>query len=200
LSSKYLEKLTDQLNKLPGIGRKTASRLAFHILEMPVEEAKMIAESIMEAKENIKKCEVCGNISDQEICSICDDIERDKTLVCVVEETRDIIAMEKSGMYQGVYHVLHGKLSPLSGVDADDLNIKSLIKRISEDNVKEVILALNPDLEGETTSMYLSKLLKNFGIKITKIASGIPMGGNIEYSDMATIMRAIENRREVDEG
>ncbi len=197
MSSKYLERLTDELNKLPGIGRKTAARLAFFILEMPMEEAQKIADAIMEAKNNVKKCDICGNISDEEICSICNDIERDKSTVCVVEETRDIVAMEKSGMYKGVYHVLYGKISPLNGINAEDLNIKSLIQRVGNEEIKEIILALNPDLEGETTAMYLSKLLKNFDIKVTKIASGIPMGGNIEYSDMATIMRAIENRREV---
>lgn len=195
MASKTIEKLTDEFNKLPGIGRKTAMRLAFHILEMKDEDVERFAETMKEVKQNVKKCEICGNITEEEICGICDDEERDNSVICVVEEVRDISAMEKGGMYKGKYHVLYGKISPLNGVEAEDLNIKTLLRRVAENDIKEVILALNPDLEGETTSLFIAKLLKNFDVKVTRIASGIPMGGNIEYSDMATIMSAIENRR-----
>ncbi|MBZ4682995.1 MAG: recombination protein RecR [Fusobacteriales bacterium] len=171
-----LENLIDQFNKLPGIGRKTATRLAFAILDMDIKEVENFSNSILLAKKNIKKCNICGNFSEDDICDICQNQKRDHSVICVVEDSKDIIAMERAKNYNGVYHVLHGKISPLNGVNIDDLNIKKLIERVAKNDIKEVILALNPDLEGETTAMYLNKLLKNFDITISKIASGIPMG------------------------
>ena len=198
MNSKAIEILTDEFNKLPGIGRKSAQRLAFYVVEMEGEDAQKLAKAIIEVKDSVKKCSICGNLTENEICGICDDEERDGTLICVVEEARDIIAMERARSFKGKYHVLHGKISPLNGIDADDLNLKSLILRVGKEEIKEVILALNPDLEGETTSAYITKLLKNFDVKVTKLASGIPIGGNIEFADVATIARAIEGRRESD--
>ncbi len=198
MNSKAIEILTDEFNKLPGIGRKSAQRLAFYVVEMEGEDAQKLAKAIIEVKNSVKKCSICGNLTENEICGICDDEERDGTLICVVEEARDIIAMERARSFKGKYHVLHGKISPLNGIDADDLNLKSLILRVGKEEIKEVILALNPDLEGETTSAYITKLLKNFDVKVTKLASGIPIGGNIEFADVATIARAIEGRRESD--
>jgi recombination protein RecR len=198
MNSKAIEILTDEFNKLPGIGRKSAQRLAFYVVEMEGEDAQKLAKAIIEVKNSVKKCSICGNLTENEICGICDDEERDETLICVVEEARDIIAMERARSFKGKYHVLHGKISPLNGIDADDLNLKSLILRVGKEEIKEVILALNPDLEGETTSAYITKLLKNFDVKVTKLASGIPIGGNIEFADVATIARAIEGRRESD--
>lgn len=198
MNSKAIEILTDEFNKLPGIGRKSAQRLAFYVVEMEGEDAQKLAKAIIEVKNSVKKCSICGNLTENEICGIRDDEERDGTLICVVEEARDIIAMERARSFKGKYHVLHGKISPLNGIDADDLNLKSLILRVGKEEIKEVILALNPDLEGETTSAYITKLLKNFDVKVTKLASGIPIGGNIEFADVATIARAIEGRRESD--
>ena len=198
MNSKAIEILTDEFNKLPGIGRKSAQRLAFYVVEMEGEDAQKLAKAIIEVKNSVKKCSICGNLTGNEICGICDDEERDGTLICIVEEARDIIAMERARSFKGKYHVLHGKISPLNGIDADDLNLKSLILRVGKEEIKEVILALNPDLEGETTSAYITKLLTNFDVKVTKLASGIPIGGNIEFADVATIARAIEGRRESD--
>lgn len=198
MSTKSLEILIDEFNKLPGIGRKTAQRLAFYVMELKKEDVERFSKAMFDVKEKIKKCELCGNYSESDLCPICNDEERDKSIICVVEEAKDIISMEKAKAYNGVYHVLHGRISPLSGVAPDDLNLKSLMQRAASDYVKEVILALNPDLEGETTSLYLAKFLKSFGLKVTKIASGIPMGGNLEYADMATISRSMEGRREVE--
>ncbi|MGM0509373.1 MAG: recombination mediator RecR [Fusobacteriota bacterium] len=198
MGTKSLSKLTDEFRKLPGIGEKTAQRLSFYVMEMSKEEVKSFADAMIEVKNKITKCEVCGNLSESKTCNICEDNNRDNKLVCVVEGPKDVIAMERGGRYKGKYHVLHGKIDPLNGIDVEDLNIKSLLHRIEKEDIEEIILALNPDLEGETTGMYLTKLLKNFDIKISKIASGIPMGGNIEFSDMATLSRSIEDRREVD--
>lgn len=192
-----LEKLIDQFNKLPGIGKKTAYRLAFAVLEMEKEEVERFANTLNEVKLKVKKCKVCGNFSEEDICDICENNERNQNIICIVEDAKDVIAMERAGSYNGVYHVLHGKIAPLSGMGIEELNIKSLLQRVAEREIKEVILALNPDLEGETTALYISKLLKNFDIKISKLASGIPMGGNLEYSDIATIARALEGRTEV---
>lgn len=192
-----LEKLIDQFNKLPGIGKKTAYRLAFAVLEMEKEEVERFANTLNEVKLKVKKCKVCGNFSEEDICDICENNERNQNMICIVEDAKDVIAMERAGSYNGVYHVLHGKIAPLSGMGIEELNIKSLLQRVAEREIKEVILALNPDLEGETTALYISKLLKNFDIKISKLASGIPMGGNLEYSDIATIARALEGRTEV---
>lgn len=192
-----LEKLIDQFNKLPGIGKKTAYRLAFAVLDMEKEEVEKFASTLNEVKSKVKKCSVCGNFSEEEVCDICNNNERDQNVICIVEDAKDVIAMERAGSYNGVYHVLHGKIAPLSGMGIEELNIKTLLQRVAEREIREVILALNPDLEGETTALYISKLLKNFDIKISKLASGIPMGGNLEYSDIATIARALEGRTEV---
>lgn len=198
MSSKAIEILTDEFNKLPGIGRKTAQRLAFYVVEMSEHEAEKFSRAILEVKATIKKCTVCGNLTENEFCDICDDLERDSKIICVVEDAKDVIAMERARFFKGKYHILYGKISPLNGVGADDLNLKSLITRVAQGEVDEIILALNPDLEGETTSAYISKLLKNFDIKITKIASGIPIGGNLEFADIATLMKSMEGRRKVE--
>ncbi|MBN1467626.1 MAG: recombination protein RecR [Fusobacteriaceae bacterium] len=199
MATKSIELLTEEFNKLPSIGRKTAQRLAFAILEMEKEEVERFAKALIEVKEKVKKCIVCGNFSEEEICDICKDDERDRSVICVVEDSKDIIALERAKMYRGLYHVLHGKIAPLNGKTLEQLNIQTLVERVAKNNVNEVIMALNPDLEGETTSMYLTRLLKNFDIKISRIASGIPMGGNLEYSDMATLIKSIEGRRELKE-
>ena len=197
MATKSLERLIDEFNKLPGIGRKSATRLAFHILEMSEEQVEKFSEAMKEVKKTIKKCPVCGDFCENDFCNICADETRDKEIVCVVEDSRDIISFEKTGKYNGTYHVLNGKIAPLNGMTPDKLNIKSLLERVAATDINEVILALNPDLEGETTSLYLTKLLKPFGVKITKIASGIPIGGNIEFADTATISKALDGRHEV---
>lgn len=197
MATKSLERLIDEFNRLPGIGRKSAARLAFHILEMREEQVDSFIKALRDAKEVIKKCPKCGDFCEKDLCDICADELRDRTTICVVEDSRDIVSFEKMGKYKGLYHVLGGKIAPLNGVTPDRLNIKSLLERVATDDIQEVILALNPDLEGETTSLYLTKLLKPFGIKVTKIASGIPMGGNIEFADSATISRALDGRQEV---
>lgn len=197
MATKSLERLIDEFNKLPGIGRKSATRLAFHILEMSEEQVEKFSEAMKEVKKTIKKCPVCGDFCENDLCNICADETRDKEIVCVVEDSRDIISFEKTGKYNGTYHVLNGKIAPLNGMTPDKLNIKSLLERVTATDIAEVILALNPDLEGETTSLYLTKLLKPFGVKITKIASGIPIGGNIEFADTATISKALDGRHEV---
>lgn len=197
MATKSLERLIDEFNKLPGIGRKSATRLAFHILEMSDEQVEKFSEAMKEVKKTIKKCSVCGDFCENDLCNICADETRDKDIVCVVEDSRDIISFEKTGKFNGTYHVLNGKIAPLNGMTPDRLNIKSLLERVAATDISEVILALNPDLEGETTSLYLTKLLKPFGVKITKIASGIPIGGNIEFADTATISKALDGRHEV---
>lgn len=197
MATKSLERLIDEFNKLPGIGRKSAARLAFHVLEMREEQVESFIEVLREAKEVIKRCPKCGDFCENDLCDICSNELRDSHTICVVEDSRDVISFEKMGKYKGMYHILGGKIAPLNGITPDKLNIKSLLERVTVDEVEEVILALNPDLEGETTALYLTKLLKPFGIKVTKIASGIPMGGNIEFADSATISRALEGRQEV---
>lgn len=197
MATKSLEKLIDEFNKFPGIGRKSAARLAFHVLDMKEEQVKNFIEVLSEAKLSIKRCPKCGDLCEKDICDICSDELRDRTTICIVEDSRDIISFEKMGKYKGLYHVLGGKIAPLNGITPDKLNIKSLLERVTNEEIKEIILALNPDLEGETTSLYLTKLLKPFGIRITKIASGIPMGGNIEFADSATISKALDGRQEV---
>ncbi len=197
MSTKSLEMLVDEFNKFPGIGRKTAQRLAFFVMEMDKSEVEKFSKALLEVKDKIKKCRICGNLSEGDICDICESEYRDKKILCIVEEPRDVIAMEKSRTFKGLYHVLNGKIDPLNGIGVNDLNLKSLLHRISNEVIEEIILALNPDLEGETTGMYISKLLKPFGIKITKIASGIPMGGNIEFADTATLTKSLEGRMEV---
>lgn len=190
---KKLNNLIDVFAKLPGIGRKSATRIAFDILEKAPLEIENMIETLKDSYDNIKHCKICGNLSESDICEVCADENRNKNIICIVESVRDIIAFEKSGTYNGLYHVLGGKIDPLNGVTIEDLNVKALEERI-DDNVKEVILALNPDLEGETTNLYLTKMLKNKNLEISKIASGIPLGGNIEHTDMATLGRAIEGR------
>lgn len=197
MSTKSIEILTEEFNKLPTIGKKTAQRLAFAVLEMEREEVEVFAKALLEVKDKVRKCSICGNFSEEDICSICSDATRDHKTICVVEDSKDISALERAKSYKGIYHVLHGKIAPLSGKSLDQLNIQTLVERVDKNGVKEVIMALNPDLEGETTSMYLTKLLKNFDIRISRIASGIPMGGNLEYSDMATIIKSMEGRRDL---
>lgn len=199
MSTKSIEILTEEFNKLPTIGKKTAQRLAFAVLEMEREEVEVFAKALIEVKDKVRKCSVCGNFSEEEICSICSDTTRDHKTICVVEDSKDIVALERAKSYRGIYHVLHGKIAPLNGKSLDQLNIQTLVERVDKNGVKEVIMALNPDLEGETTSMYLTKILRNFDIRISRIASGIPMGGNLEYSDMATIIKSMEGRRELKE-
>lgn len=197
MATKSLEILIDEFNRLPGIGRKSATRLAFYVLEMSEAEIERFSKALKDAKENVKKCRICGNFSEEDVCEICSDLFREKDIICVVEDGRDIIPLEKTKRFKGSYHVLGGKIDPLNGITPDKLNLKSLLERVANDDIKEIIIALNPDLEGETTSIYLTKLLKPFEIKITKIASGIPMGGNLEFADVATITKALEGRQEL---
>lgn len=197
MSTRSLQKLILEFNKLPGVGIKSATRYAFFMLNQSEEEVREFSEALIAVKENVKKCSICGNYCEEDICDICDDKLRDHSLICVVEDSRDIIILEKTTRYKGVYHVLNGRLDPLNGITPNELNIKSLLKRISDKEVKEIILATNPNIEGEATAMYLAKLLKNFEIKITKLASGIPMGGNLEFSDTATVGRALDDRIEI---
>lgn len=193
---KSLDNIIDEFAKLPGIGRKSAMRIAFHVIEMEDEELLNFITILKEAKEKIKKCEICGNLTENDICEICSDEERDSSIICIVKDSRDIIAFEKSKTYNGLYHVLGGIIDPLNGIGVDDLDIDKLTKRLTG-NVKEVILALDPSLEGETTSLYLSKIIKEKEIIVSRIASGIPMGGNIEFSDIATLSRSLEGRKEI---
>ena len=189
-----LTKLTECFARLPGIGRKSAQRLAFHILRMPEEEAKAFANAILEAREKIGYCEICKNITDTPRCAICSDETRDKSTVCVVEDPRDVIAIERTKEYHGLYHVLGGLISPMDGVGPENLCIKELLARMTDGSVKEVIMATNPTVEGEATAMYLSRLIKPMGIKVSRLAYGIPVGGNLEYADEVTLYRAIEGR------
>ena len=192
-----LTQLEDCFAGLPGIGRKSAGRLAYHVLKMPDEKAELFAKSITEAKKNIHYCEKCCNFTDKKICNICEDKARDNSTVCVVEDPRDVGAIERTGEYSGGYHVLHGSISPLNGVGPDDIHIKELITRVPKENVKEVIIATNPTVEGEATAMYISKLLKPLRVKITRLAYGIPVGASLEYADEVTLSRAIQGRSEI---
>lgn len=192
-----LERLTEQFARLPGIGGKTAQRLAFHILGLPQEEAEEFAEAIREARADIHPCPTCQNLTDQELCSICGDPERDQGLICVVAEPRDVAALERAREYQGVYHVLHGVISPLNHMGPDDIRIKELLTRVAGGGVREVIMATNPDTEGEATAMYLSRLLRPLEVRVTRLAYGIPVGGQLEYADEITLLRALEGRREI---
>ncbi len=189
--------LIDQLSKLPGIGKKTAQRLAFFILEMEDLEAEKISESILDAKEKIKLCSICSNLTDIDPCILCQNTNRDKSIICVVEGAKDIIAMERSREYKGEYHVLHGVISPMDNIGPNDIKIRELLARLGDGKVKEVILATNPTVEGEATALYISKLIKPLGIKVSRIAHGIPVGGDLEYFDEVTLFKAIENRREI---
>lgn len=189
--------LIEELSKLPGVGRKTAQRLAFYILEMEPIEAERLANSIITAKEKIKYCSICCNLTDDDPCYICNDKKRDNSIICVVQGPKDVVAMEKTKEYTGLYHVLQGAISPMDNIGPDDIKIKELLKRIQGGEVKEVILATNPTVEGEATAMYISKLLKPMEIKTTRIAYGIPVGGDLEYYDEVTLSKAMENRREI---
>ena len=195
--SPSIEKLIQSFEKLPSIGNKTAARLAFYILNASEEETNDFISSIVNAKKNLKYCSKCYNISDTDPCPICSNPTRDQTEICVVEDVRDIVAMEKTHEFRGVYHVLHGSISPMNGVGPDDIKIKELLARLMDGQVKEVILATNPRVEGEATAMYLSKLIKPLGIKVTRIAHGIPVGGDLEYTDEITLTKALEGRREI---
>ena len=195
--SPSIEKLIESFEKLPSIGHKTATRLAFHMLDLGEQEVQEFIFSIQNARKNLKYCSKCFNISDTDPCPICANPKRDENIICVVEDVKDIIAMERTHEYKGVYHVLHGSISPMNGIGPEDIKIKDLLNRISESKVKEVILATNPRVEGEATAIYLSKLIKPFGIKVTRIAHGIPVGGDLEYTDEITLMKALEGRREI---
>lgn len=192
-----LENLVDKFASLPGIGRKSAQRLAFHVLSLPDDEAQSFADAIISAKKSVHCCKVCQNLTEGEICQICASDTRDKSTVCVVSEPRDVLSIERGREYNGTYHVLHGVLSPMSHVGPDDIKIKELLVRVAENDIQEVIMATNPDTEGEATAMYLSRLLKPFNVKVTRLAYGIPVGSNLEFADDATLNRAIEGRTEM---
>ena len=192
-----LENLVDKFASLPGIGRKSAQRLAFHVLSLPDAEAQSFADAIVSAKKSVHCCKVCQNLTEGEICQICASDTRDKSTVCVVSEPRDVLSIERGREYNGTYHVLHGVLSPMSHVGTDDIRIKELLVRVAENDIQEVIMATNPDTEGEATAMYLSRLLKPFNVKVTRLAYGIPVGSNLEFADDATLNRAIEGRTEM---
>lgn len=195
--SKQISDLIAGLSSLPGIGEKTAQRLAFHILSMPVDQVDKLSDTIKSARRNVRYCKVCCTLTDQEICPICANPKRDHSTIMVVEDTRDLAAYEKTGEYQGVYHVLHGAISPMQGIGPEDIRLKELMTRLSSDEVHEVIIATNSSLEGETTAMYISRLIKPTGIKVTRIASGVPVGGDLEYIDEVTLLRALEGRKEI---
>ena len=195
--SPSIEKLIEAFERLPSIGHKTAARLAFHMLNSSEEEINNFVNAITNAKKNLKYCSKCFNISDTDPCIICSNPKRDESTICVVEDVRDIIAMERTHEFNGVYHVLHGSISPMNGVGPDDIKVKELLARLTDGKVKEIILATNPRVEGEATAMYLSKLIKPLGIKVTRIARGIPVGGDLEYTDEITLMQALEGRREL---
>ena len=192
-----LQELADQFARLPGIGSKTAQRLAFHVLGMPQQDAEDFAEAILEAKRAVHTCPVCQNLTDREICPICDDDMRDQGLICVVAEPKDVIAMERSREFRGVYHVLHGVISPLNHVTQDDLKIRELLMRVASSDVREIIMATNPDTEGEATAMYISRLLRPMEVKVTSLAYGVPVGSQLEYADEVTLSRALEGRQEI---
>ncbi len=194
--SSQISKLIEELSRLPGIGTKSAQRLAFHIINMPKEQVRSLAGALTEARENVRYCKQCHTLTDQELCPICSNSSRDAKTIMVVETTRDLVAYEKTGKYQGVYHVLHGAISPMLGIGPGDIRLKELIERLQGD-VEEVIIATNSSLEGETTAMYISKLIKPAGIKVSRIASGVPVGGDLEYIDEVTLLRALEGRIEI---
>ena len=192
-----LEKLGEQFERLPGIGKKTAGRLAYHILSRSDAEAKTFADAILEAKEKIHYCKCCQNLTDLELCPVCTDPDRDKSFICVVEDPRDVMAFERTREYNGLYHVLHGVISPMDGVGPDDIKIAELLKRVNAGGIDEIIMATSSTVEGEATAMYISRLLKPFGIKVTRIAHGLPVGGDIEYADEITLAKALEGRQEL---
>lgn len=193
---KPLERLVEALRRLPGIGEKSATRIAFHLLRISREEAEVLAASILDLKDSIRSCGLCSNLSDTDPCSICGDPARDSTIVCVVEEPANLLAIERTGEYQGKYHVLLGTLSPMRGVGPEQLKIQELLRRIEPEKISEIILATNPNVEGEATAVYLSRLLKPLGVRVTRIAQGVPVGGDIEYADEVTMVKAMEGRRD----
>ena len=195
--SPSIEKLIESFEKLPSIGHKTAVRLAFHMLDLSKEDTNEFINSIINAKENLKYCSICFNISDTDPCPICSSPKRDSSIICVVEDVRDIMAMERTHEFKGVYHVLHGTISPMNDIGPEDIKIKELLNRINNGNVKEIIIATNPRVEGEATAIYLSKIIKPLGIKVTRIAHGIPVGGDLEYTDEVPLSKALEGRREL---
>ena len=192
-----LQELADQFARLPGIGGKTAQRLAFHVLSLPEDEAQEFADAIMAAKKTVHTCPVCQNLTDREVCPICDDDLRDRSIICVVAEPKDVIAMERSREFSGVDHVLHGVISPLNHVTQDDIKIRELLMRVGSGQVREVIMATNPDTEGEATAMYISRLLRPMEVKVTRLAYGVPVGSQLEYTDEVTLSRALEGRQEI---
>ena len=194
---KSIANLIEQFQKFPTIGQKSAQRMAFHILKMPLSEVEKFATAVVEAKRNTCTCEVCYNISTTSPCEICESSKRDRSVICVVAETKDLIAIEKTNEYHGLYHVLQGVISPMEGIGVDDIRIKELLNRLVDDRVKEVILALNPNVEGEATCLYLTKLIKPFGLKISRIAFGLPVGADLEFADAITLAKAIEGRRDI---
>lgn len=192
-----IAKLIEEFEKLPGIGHKTAQRLAFHVLNSPVAEVEELADALTDARKKVRYCSICSNISDNELCPVCSNDRRDRSLICIVEDPKDVVAMEKTREYKGVYHVLHGVISPIDGIGPNEIRIKELLERLKDAEVKEVILATNPNVEGEATAMYISKILKPLEIRTTRIAHGIPVGGNLEYTDEVTLLKALEGRREI---
>lgn len=192
-----LAKLIEEFSKLPGIGNKTAQRLAFFLLDMSLCDVEQLASAIVSAKKNIKYCSVCYNITDSELCNICSNPKRDKSTICVVEDARDVVAMERVKEFKGLYHVLHGAISPMEGIGPENIRIRELLTRLGEHDIQELILATNPNIEGEATAMYISRLVKPLGVKATRIAHGIPVGGDLEYADEVTLMKALEGRREI---
>jgi recombination protein RecR len=192
-----VERLIEELNRLPGIGPKTASRLTFYLLRSPQEQVQALAQAVSELQEKVVTCSVCFNIAETSPCRICGDTQRDRTLICVVEEPLDVLAIERTGQYDGLYHVLHGAISPIEGVGPEDLRIAELTRRLDTSPVQEVILATNPSLEGESTAMYISRQLGPLGVRVTRLAHGLPMGGDLEYADEVTLTRALEGRREM---
>lgn len=195
--SETVNKLINQFEKLPGIGHKTAVRLAFYILESDENVAKEFSETLVKAKKNVKFCSICYNLTEKDPCDICSNSKRDESTICVVENVKDVIAMEKTHEYKGKYHVLHGSISPMNNISAGDIRIKELLERLKDDSIKEVILATNPTVEGEATAMYISRLIKPLGIKVTRIAHGIPVGGDLEYTDEITLIKALEGRTQM---
>ncbi|MCR5088112.1 MAG: recombination mediator RecR [Oscillospiraceae bacterium] len=192
-----LDRLIDCFAALPGIGRKSAQRLAFHVLALPEEEAVGFANAVIAARKEVKRCRVCRNYTDREICPICSSDRRDRNVICVVSDPKDVLSMERAREYNGLYHVLHGVISPMNHIGPDDIGVKELLMRVAEENTEEVIMATNPDTEGEATAMYISRLLKPFGVKVTRLAYGIPVGSNLEFADDATLTRALEGRTEI---
>lgn len=192
-----ISRLVNQLSRLPGIGRKTAQRLAYHIISRPEDEVRELAVAIFNGKKQIHFCPVCGNFTDVDPCAICADDDRDRSILCVVKDPRDVNAMERMRDYNGLYHVLHGVISPMDGVGPDDIRIRELMERLSDGTIQEVVLATNPDVEGEATASYIARLIRPMGVKVTRIAHGVPVGGELEYTDEVTLMRAFRGRREV---